>query len=48
MNKLEEARKNINAIDKKMARLFEQRMAEVEKVSEYKIEHGLPILDRGR
>ena len=37
MNKLEEARKNINAIDKKMARLFEQRMAEVEKVSEYKI-----------
>ena len=48
MNQLEEARKNINAIDQKMAKLFEQRMAEVAKVSEYKIAHGLPILDRGR
>ncbi len=48
MNQLEEARKNINAIDKKMAKLFEQRMAEVAKVAEYKIEHGLPILDQGR
>ena len=48
MNSLEEARKNINAIDKKMAKLFEQRMAEVAKVSQYKIEHGLPILDQGR
>ena len=33
MNKLEEARKNINAIDKKMARLFEQRMAEIGRAS---------------
>ena len=48
MNQLEEARKNINAIDQKMAKLFEQRMAEVAKVSEYKIAHGLPIIERGR
>ena len=48
MNQLEEARKNINAIDKKMAKLFEQRMAEVAKVAQYKIERGLPILDAGR
>lgn len=48
MNQLEEARKNINEIDRKMAKLFEQRMAEAAKVAEYKKEHGLPILDRAR
>lgn len=48
MNQLEEARKNINAIDRKMAKLFEQRMAEVAKISGYKLAHGLPILDEGR
>lgn len=48
MNKLEQARENINTIDKQMADLFVQRMAAVRMVSEYKIEHGLPVLDATR
>lgn len=48
MNKLEQAREYINAIDKRMADLFVQRMAAVRMVSEYKIEHGLPVLDAAR
>ena len=48
MNKLEEARKSINEIDKEMAALFVKRMEAAKLVSEYKIEHGLPILDQNR
>ena len=48
MNKLEEARKSINEIDKEMAALFVKRMEAAKLVSEYKIEHGLPILDQSR
>lgn len=48
MNKLEQARQSINAIDKQMADLFVQRMEAVRMVSEYKIEHGLPVLDAAR
>lgn len=48
MNKLEQARQSINAIDKQMADLFVQRMQAVRMVSEYKIEHGLPVLDAAR
>ena len=48
MNKLEQARQSINDIDKQMADLFVQRMAAVRMVSEYKIEHGLPVLDAAR
>ncbi len=48
MNKLEQARENINTIDKQMADLFVQRMQAVQMVSEYKMEHGLPVLDAAR
>lgn len=48
MNKLEEARKNINRIDKEMAQLFEERMRCVEDVIAYKMENGMKILDTAR
>ena len=48
MNMLEDARKEINTIDKQMAELFVQRMRAVEKVSDYKKIHGLPVLDKER
>ena len=47
-NKLEEARKIINAADEQMAKLFVERMRAAEMVFEYKKEHGLPILDQKR
>ncbi len=48
MNKLEEARKIINDVDEKMAKLFEERMRAVEDVVAYKIENGLPVFDGSR
>lgn len=48
MNKLEEARLEINRIDREIARLFQERMKAVESVIEYKIENNLKILDSGR
>lgn len=48
MKKLEEARNQIDKIDKQIAELFEQRMKAVENVIEYKKETGMPILDTGR
>ena len=48
MNKLEEARKNINRIDKEMAHLFEERMRCVEDVIVYKMENGMKVLDSTR
>ncbi|MEG0314166.1 MAG: chorismate mutase [Erysipelotrichaceae bacterium] len=48
MNKLEQARTNINTIDEKMAKLFEERMKCVEDVISYKLENNLPILDTNR
>ena len=48
MDKLMQAREAIGAIDKEIAALFEQRMNAVRLVSEYKIEHGLPIYDAAR
>ena len=47
-NSLENSRKEINRIDKEMARLFEERMKCVEAVAEYKKERGLAILDKAR
>ena len=40
MNKLEEARIEINEADSMMAKIFEQRFMAVKKVLEYKIEIG--------
>lgn len=48
MNQLEERRKEINEIDKEMAKLFEQRMKACMGVAEYKREHALPVLDATR
>ena len=48
MSELDLARAEIVRIDEEMARLFEGRMREVEKVAAYKRENGLPIRDPGR
>lgn len=48
MNKLERARKEINRIDKEIAKLFQERMRAVEDVIEYKIENRMEILDSNR
>lgn len=48
MDKLQKARETINSIDKKMAELFCRRMEAVKEVAEYKIEHGIPVLDAKR
>ena len=48
MDKLTYARETIGEIDKEIAALFEKRMNAVRLVSEYKIEHGLPIYDEAR
>ena len=47
-NKLEEARKIINEVDRQMAELFVKRMHAAELVFEHKKEFGLPILDQQR
>jgi chorismate mutase/prephenate dehydratase len=48
MSKLDEARKQINAIDKEMAKLFEDRMNASKLVAEAKKEQGLPLEDLKR
>ena len=48
MDKLQQARQEIDSIDKEMAQLFVRRMRAVEQVSEYKREHGLPVSDAAR
>ncbi|MDO4465914.1 MAG: chorismate mutase [Bacillota bacterium] len=48
MNALEEARKNIDRIDKEIAALYEQRMDAVTQVVLYKKENGIPVLDSSR
>lgn len=47
-NKLDVARQIINEVDAQMAALFEKRMQAAALVCAYKMEHGLPILDRKR
>lgn len=46
--KLEEAREEINIIDKEMIELFKRRMQAVNKVVSYKLENNLPVLDSSR
>ncbi len=48
MDKIENIRARINAIDEKMAELFEARMKECREVAEYKRANSLPILDAAR
>jgi len=45
---LEECRREIDAIDRELIRLFEERMQVAEQVAAYKLEHGLPVLDAKR
>ena len=45
MSKLDDTRNIINNIDKKMAKLFEERMNAVEDIIKYKKENNLPIVD---
>ena len=48
MSELDNARKDINDIDKQIALLFEKRMDAVRKVADYKREHGIPVEDKQR
>lgn len=48
MNLLEQARTEIDNIDKQMAELFELRMSAVEKVITYKKDNNMPITDNNR
>lgn len=48
MTELEKAREAIDTVDARMAALFEERMRAVEAVVQYKMEHGLPVLDASR
>lgn len=48
MNTLEQARQQIDAIDREMARLFEERMGVAATVAEYKRQNNLPVLDAAR
>ena len=45
MSELDEARMEIDRIDREMARLFEERMAASKKVALYKKKTGMPIFD---
>lgn len=48
MTLLEESRKEINAVDDELVKLFERRMKAVEGVIQYKMENHLPIFDSSR
>ncbi len=48
MNSLEEARKEIDSINKQIAELFKRRMQASVQVANYKKEHNLPPLDKAR
>lgn len=48
MDKLQQARLEIDAVDREMAQLFVRRMRAVEAVADYKREHGLPVFDAAR
>ncbi len=45
MSELDQARKEINLIDREMAALFEKRMMAVRQIAEYKKKNGLPVRD---
>jgi len=48
MKGIDEARKDIEIIDAQMAELFERRMKCAKCIAEYKMEKGLPVLDKSR
>lgn len=48
MRSLEDCRAAIDAVDKELVRLFEQRMTICREVARYKIANGMQVLDRSR
>ena len=48
MDELQELRGRIDAIDAQITALFAQRMDVTERVGRYKLDRGLPVLDRAR
>lgn len=48
MRTIEEVRKDINDVDIKMAKLFEERMSYVEEILKYKKSQNLAIIDENR
>lgn len=48
MSLLDDARKQINDVDKEMVKLFEKRMQAIEDVISYKQEHQMNVLDTSR
>ena len=48
MKDLEQVRLELDAVDREIVRLFEQRMLLARDVVAYKLAHGLPVLDASR
>ena len=48
MRELADIRKDLDAVDREIVRLFEERMTLAAQVAEYKIAKGMPVLDRSR
>ena len=48
MKDLPETRRALDAVDRQIVALFEERMNLARDVAEYKIARGLPVLDRSR
>ena len=48
MEELQKTRASLDAVDREIVRLFEKRMQLSRDVAEYKLAHGLPVLDRSR
>ena len=48
MDELQQLREEIDQIDRQMVELFRQRMAVTGQVGQYKLAHGLPVLDAAR
>ena len=48
MKDLQETRLALDAVDRQIVALFEQRMTLAREVAAYKIAHDMPVLDRSR
>lgn len=48
MKELQETRQELDQVDREIVALFEKRMLLCREVAQYKIAHGMPVLDRSR
>ncbi len=48
MQELKDIRASLDQVDRELVRLFEKRMALCAQVAEYKIAHGMEVLDTSR